>query len=74
MATMSKICALTGKKPSIGMNVSHSKRHTKRWVKPNVTKHVVTHPETKIRKTVYLSTRAWKTLKTNPSKVYALFA
>ena len=27
---MSKICAITGKKPMVGNNVSHSKRRTKR--------------------------------------------
>ncbi|NJL34270.1 MAG: 50S ribosomal protein L28 [Chloroflexaceae bacterium] len=29
-------CEFTGKKPSFGSNVSHSKRHTKRMWKPNV--------------------------------------
>ncbi len=27
---MSRICQITGKKPMVGYNVSHSKRHTKR--------------------------------------------
>lgn len=35
---MAKVCALTGKKPTTGHNVSHSKRRTKRrWV-PNLQK------------------------------------
>ncbi|NJL03764.1 MAG: 50S ribosomal protein L28 [Chloroflexaceae bacterium] len=29
-------CELTGKKPSFGHNVSHSKRHTKRMWQPNI--------------------------------------
>jgi len=33
---MGKICALCGKKPQTGCNVSHSKRHTKRQWKPNI--------------------------------------
>jgi large subunit ribosomal protein L28 len=31
-------CEITGKKPSFGNNVSHSKRHTKRMWKPNIQK------------------------------------
>jgi large subunit ribosomal protein L28 len=31
-------CEMTGKKPSFGSNVSHSKRHTKRMWKPNIQK------------------------------------
>lgn len=33
---MSKICQLTGKKPLVGNNVSHSKRRTKRRFNPNL--------------------------------------
>lgn len=33
---MSKFCQVTGKKTAVGMNVSHSKRHTKRTFKPNL--------------------------------------
>ena len=35
---MSKICHVTGKKTAVGMNVSHSKRHTKRTFKTNLQK------------------------------------
>ncbi|MDA8398596.1 MAG: 50S ribosomal protein L28 [Actinomycetota bacterium] len=35
---MSAICEICGKKPSTGMNVSHSHRRTKRWWKPNIQK------------------------------------
>ena len=33
---MSKLCQVTGKKTQVGMNVSHSKRHTKRTFKTNL--------------------------------------
>jgi large subunit ribosomal protein L28 len=33
---MSKICDLTGKKPLVGNNVSHSKRRTRRVFNPNL--------------------------------------
>ena len=33
---MSKICAITGKKPMVGNNVSHSNKKTKRKFYPNL--------------------------------------
>ena len=33
---MSRVCQLTGKKPIVGNNVSHSKRKTKRRFLPNL--------------------------------------
>lgn len=33
---MSRICQVTGKKPMVGNNVSHSKRRTKRKFYPNL--------------------------------------
>ncbi|MEM1215268.1 MAG: 50S ribosomal protein L28, partial [Bacteroidota bacterium] len=33
---MSKVCQLTGKRPIVGNNVSHSNRKTKRRFVPNV--------------------------------------
>jgi len=33
---MSKICQVTGKKPVVGNNVSHSKKRTKRKFYPNL--------------------------------------
>lgn len=33
---MSKVCQLTGKRPIVGNNVSHSNRRTKRRFLPNV--------------------------------------
>lgn len=35
---MPKLCQVTGKKTQVGMNVSHSKRHTKRTFKANLQK------------------------------------
>jgi large subunit ribosomal protein L28 len=34
--TMASVCELCGKKPSFGMNVSHSHRRTKRRWNPNI--------------------------------------
>jgi large subunit ribosomal protein L28 len=36
---MSKVCQLTGKKPQVGHNVSHSNIKTKRRFLPNLKKH-----------------------------------
>ncbi len=33
---MSKVCEVTGKKPLVGFNVSHSNRHTKRRFEINL--------------------------------------
>ena len=35
---MPRVCKVTGKKTQIGMNVSHSERHTKRTFLPNLQK------------------------------------
>ena len=35
---MPRICKVTGKKTQVGMNVSHSERHTKRTFLPNLQK------------------------------------
>lgn len=42
-------CELTGKKPSFGSNVSHSKRHTKRRWKPNIQRATITDANGKRR-------------------------
>ncbi|MYH96652.1 MAG: 50S ribosomal protein L28, partial [Acidimicrobiia bacterium] len=36
---MSKVCQVTGRRPSFGNNVSHSHRKTRRRWNPNVHKH-----------------------------------
>ncbi len=57
---MSKRCALTGKGPRSGNNVSHAKNRTKRWFKPNLQKKKVTING--VTKRVWISTRALRTL------------
>ena len=36
---MSRVCAVTGKKPLVGNNVSHANNKTKRRFKPNLHRH-----------------------------------
>lgn len=57
---MSKRCALTGKGPRSGNNVSHAKNRNKRWFKPNLQKKKVTING--VTKRVWISTRALRTL------------
>ncbi|MCP3977619.1 MAG: 50S ribosomal protein L28 [bacterium] len=57
---MSKRCALTGKGPRSGNNVSHAKNRSKRWFKPNLQKKKVTING--VTKRVWISTRALRTL------------
>ena len=57
---MSKRCAITGKGPRSGNNVSHAKNRTKRWFKPNLQKKKVTIDGKTVR--VWISTRALRTL------------
>lgn len=50
---MSRVCKVTGKKPSVGHSVSHSNRKTKRRFLPNLMKKKVYNPETgKVEKMV----------------------
>lgn len=60
---MSRICQLTGKKTSVGNNVSHSLRHTKRKFFPNLFWRNVRDPETGLTFRLRLSAKAIKTLK-----------
>ncbi|MBT3704407.1 50S ribosomal protein L28 [Candidatus Peregrinibacteria bacterium] len=60
---MSRVCKLTGKKPSSGNNVSHSNRKTKRRFLPNLMKKKVYNPETgKVEKMV-ISAKGLRILK-----------
>jgi large subunit ribosomal protein L28 len=43
---MSKVCKITGKRPTVGHNVSHSNRKTKRRFLPNMVTKKVFNPET----------------------------
>ncbi len=60
---MSRVCQLTGKRTSVGNNVSHSMRHTKRKFYPNLFYRNVRDPETGIVFRLRLSASAIKTLK-----------
>ena len=66
---MSRVCKLTGKKPSSGNNVSHSNRKTKRRFLPNLMKKKVYNPETgKVEKMV-ISAKGLRILKKKMSKL-----
>lgn len=59
---MSRVCKITGKRPSVGSKVSHSNRKTKRRFLPNLMKKKVFNPETgKVEKMV-ISAKGLKTL------------
>jgi len=68
---MSKVCELTGKRRSIGHQVSHSNRKTKRTFAPNLVKKTLIEPQTGVKITVRMSTRAQRTLLKNPTKYSA---
>lgn len=59
---MSKICPLTGKRPSTGNNRSHSMRATKRRFEPNLQTKTITDPRTGQKTKMKLSTSALRTL------------
>ncbi len=59
---MSKVCQVTGKKPSVGNNVSHSMRHTKRRFLPNLSKRRVFNPATGKVETMRISAQGLRTL------------
>lgn len=59
---MSRVCAISGKKPAFGRNVSHSKRRTNRRFEPNVQSHRVFVPELGHHVRLMLSTQALRTI------------
>ncbi len=59
---MSRVCAITGKKPLVGNNVSHAHNKTKRRFLPNLQKKKIWIPEEKKWITLKLSTRALRTI------------
>ena len=59
---MSQVCAVTGKTPLTGNNVSHSNIKTKRRQMPNLQKRVIVNPATGKKERVLISTRGLKTL------------
>ena len=62
---MSKVCQLTGKRPIVGNNVSHSNRKTKRRFLPNLKKKRFFIPETNEWITLRVSTSAIKNINKN---------
>lgn len=59
---MSKICQITGKKPQVGNNVSHSNIKTKRRFNPNLQKKRFYIPEEDKWITLKVSTSAIRTI------------
>jgi large subunit ribosomal protein L28 len=62
---MSKVCELTGKKPQVGNNVSHSNNKTKRRFNPNLQKKRFYIPEEDAWITLKVSTSAIRTINKN---------
>lgn len=62
---MSKVCDLTGKKPQVGNNVSHSNNKTKRRFNPNLQKKRFYIPEEDTWITLKVSTSAIRTINKN---------
>jgi large subunit ribosomal protein L28 len=60
---MSRVCQLTGKRTSVGNNVSHSVRRTKRRFYPNLFWRNIKDPVTGMVIRLRLSAKAIKTLK-----------
>ena len=65
---MSKVCELSGAKPSVGHNISHSNRKTKRRYVPNLVNRRMVDPVTGKSFKVKISVRTLKTLTKNPGK------
>ena len=60
---MSRVCQLTGKRTSVGNNVSHSVRRTKRRFLPNLFWRNIKDSATRLTLRLRLSAKAIKTLK-----------
>ncbi len=68
---MSQVCQLSGKRPQVGNNVSHSNRHTRRRFNPNLTTKKFVNPKTGTTVKIKISVRAQRTLLKNPGKYRA---
>ena len=68
---MSQVCELSGKRPAVGNNVSHSNRHTRRRFNPNLTTKKFLNPKTGTMVKIKISVRAQRTLLKNPGKYRA---
>lgn len=62
---MSKVCEITGKRPQVGNNVSHSNNKTKRRFNPNLQKKRFYIPEEDKWVTLKVSTSAIRTINKN---------
>lgn len=71
---MAKQCIVTGRKTTVGYNVSKSKRQTKRKVYPNLLQRRLVNPATGMVQRVWISTRGLRTLKKwmSEGKIYDL--
>lgn len=59
---MAKYCVITKKTSSVGQNVSHSQRKTKRRIYPNLQKRRLVNPATGRIVTVHISANGLRTL------------
>ena len=59
---MSRVCQVTGKRPTVGYKVSHSKRHTKRRFLPNLHWHRFWVPSEKRFVKLRVSTNGLRTI------------
>jgi len=59
---MSKVCAITGKRPSTGNTVSHANKKSRRRFNPNLVSKKLWDPEKKRWVRMRISTKALKTL------------
>jgi large subunit ribosomal protein L28 len=57
---MSQVCAITGKRPMSGNNVSHAKNRTRRRFLPNLKKHRFWIPSEKRFVTLVVSVKAMR--------------
>jgi large subunit ribosomal protein L28 len=60
---MAKVCAITGKRPLTGNNVSHSNVKTKRRQMPNLQPRTVMNPATGKAQRIMVSGRGLRTLR-----------
>ncbi|KKP39645.1 MAG: 50S ribosomal protein L28, large subunit ribosomal protein L28 [Candidatus Peregrinibacteria bacterium GW2011_GWF2_33_10] len=67
---MSRVCQLTGKRPTSGNTRSHSMRTTKRRFLPNLFKRILVNPFTKEKVKVKISAYGLKCLVKNPLKYW----
>jgi len=65
---MSRVCQLSGKRPQVGNNISHSERKTRRKFNPNVSSKTIVDPVSGTKIRLKMSTRAQRTLLKNPGK------